>query len=135
MKKYLLIGLITLSINVMATETVTREENNSSKTEQSNSKVLIIDLDKEAEENEQRGAIDDIIKGIIPLGHNDEVTFFGENVLLATPITITIVDKYNKIKKTLIDVFTIKTADLNVGDSIKIRNKRDVLLVEKKVTK
>ena len=38
-------------------------------------------------------------------------------------------------KKTLIDVFTVKSSELDVGDTVVIKNRRGSVLAEKKVKK
>ncbi len=54
---------------------------------------------------------------------------------MARPITIEIKNKLNKVKKTLVDVFTIKSSELAVGDTVVISNRRGDVLAKKKVEK
>ena len=132
MKKYLIAGVILLStVNLFA-----NTNNNSYMTviEERGKKVLVIDLDK-AKEDGKKGGASTLLKGIISIGHNDEVKFIGENTLMTRGITITITSKMNKLKKTLVDVFTIKISDLTVGDTIRIKNKRGKVKVEQKIVK
>ena len=133
MKKYLLLIIIALNLNVMATETTQASENNISKEEKT--KTYIIDLDKERKEADERGIVEDIIKGIIPLGHNDEVTFFGKKVLISRGIKVYINDVYQESIKVIKRTFTLKTADLKVGDKVTVKTKKGTPLVEKKVVK
>ena len=130
MKKYLIAGVILLSTANLFANT------NSYMTviEERGKKVLVVDLDKGKEDGKKGGA-SSILKGIISIGHNDEVKFIGENTLMARGITVTITSKMNKLKKTLVDVFTIKTSELAVGDTIRIKNKRGKVKVEQKVVK
>jgi len=129
MKKYIVVGVILLSTNLFA-----NADTNSYSTviEEQGKKVLVVDLDK-AREDGKKGA-SDILKGIISIGHNDEVKFVGENILTGKKITIIIKSKFNKIKKMLVNVFTIKTSELEVGDTIVIK-KRGKVRVEQKVQK
>lgn len=127
MKKYLLIGLLlAFNINVMAVETHVLSEKKI--------KTLRIDLDKEQKENNERGVVSDIIKGVIPLGHNDEVTFFGKNVLISRGIKIYINGIYQKSIKVVNNMFTLQTSDLKVGDKVTVK-KRNTTLVDKEVVK
>ena len=132
MKKILSIGMLTLTLNAMPTNTTLSNQDNSSKTEK---KRYVIDLDKELKEGKERGGISDIIKGIIPLGHNDEVTFLGKKVLISKGIKVYINDIYQETLKVIKRTLTIKTDNLSVGDVVTIKTKRDKVLVEKKVTK
>ena len=129
MKKYIVVGVILLSTNLFA-----NADTNSYSTviEEQGKRVLVVDLDK-AREDGKKGA-SDILKGIISIGHNDEVKFVGENILTGKKITIIIKSKFNKIKKMLVNVFTIKTSELEVGDTIVIK-KRGKVRVEQKVQK
>ena len=133
MTKYLLLGLLTFNLNVMAKTTVESKENNVSKEEKT--KTYIIDLDKERKEADERGIVEDIIKGIIPLGHNDEVTFIGKKVLISRGIKVYINDVYQESIKVIKRTFTLKTADLKVGDKVTVKTKKGTPLVEKKVVK
>ncbi len=126
MKKQIIAGFIALSMSltVVNADTV-REENGS--------KILVVELDKEGEDNNKGGA-SDILRAVIHIGNNDEVQFMGKNTLMARPITIVIKDKFNNIKKTLVNVFTIKSSELAVGDTVVITNRRKKV-AEKKVEK
>ena len=130
MKKYIIAGVLLLS----TTHLFANSNNYTTVIEERGKKILVIDLDK-AKEDGKKGGASTILKGIISIGHNDEVQFIGENTLMARGITITITSKMNKLKKTLIDVFTIKTSDLAVGDTIRIKNRRGKVKVEQKVKK
>jgi hypothetical protein len=130
MKKYIWIGVL-LSTNLIYSTEIT---NNQSILKQQSSKILIIDLDKELEDG-NKGGVSDIIETIIYIGHNDEVQFMGKNTLMAQPITIVIKDKFNKVKKTLINVFTIKTSELNKDDVIILTNRRDKVIAKKRIQK
>ena len=130
MKKYIIAGVLLLS----TTNLFANSNNYTTVIEERGKKILVIDLDK-AKEDGKKGGASTILKGIISIGHNDEVKFIGENTLMARGITITITSKMNKLKKTLIDVFTIKTSDLAVGDTIRIKNRRGKVKVEQKVKK
>ena len=131
MKKYIWIGVLLLYTNLIYSTEIT---NNQTISEQQSSKILIINLDKELEDG-NKGGVSDIIETIIYIGHNDEVQFIGKNALMAQPITIVIKDKLNKIKKTLIDVFTIKTSELNEDDVIILTNRRDKVIAKKRIQK
>ena len=127
MKKHIVVGFLVLSMHLTVINADTIKEENGVK-------ILVVELDKEGENN-NKGSASDILKAVIHLGNNDEVEFIGKNTLMARPITIEIKDKLNKIKKTLIDVFTIKSSELDVGDTVVIKNRRDSILAEKKVEK
>ena len=129
MKKYIVVGVILFSTNLFAN---TDTNSYSTVIEEQGKRVLVVDLDK-AREDGKKGA-SDILKGIISIGHNDEVKFVGENILTGKKITIIIKSKFNKIKKMLVNVFTIKTSELEVGDTIVIK-KRGKVRVEQKVQK
>ena len=132
MKKEIVIGLILLNINLMATD-IKITDNNLSKEESNISKKrVIINLD---EEGDDRG-IGDIIKGIIPLGHNDEVTFWGKDVvLISSNIKVYINDVYQEAIEVIDGVFTIKASKLNNGDRVTIKSGNGNTLVEKRVEK
>ena len=120
----------------MATDIKINENNSSTVELNISKKTVIIDLDEEDAENEDRGAVDDIIRGIIPLGHNDEVTFWGKDVvLISSNIKVYINDVYQEAIEVIDGVFTIKASKLNDGDTISVKNKNGNTLVEKKVNK
>ena len=131
MKKEIIIGVMLLTTNIFAN---TQVNSYTTIVQERGKKVLVVDLDK-AKEDGKKGGDSTLLKGIISIGHNDEVKFIGENTLMARGITITITSKMNKLKKTLVDVFTIKTSELAVGDTIRIKNKRGKVKVEQKVVK
>lgn len=116
----------------MASETKLSEESNTTKEE---SKKLEIDLDKEKKEAKKRGDAFDIIKGLIPLGHNDEVTFLGKKVLILKPIKLYVNGILKKTIKSTKEILNIKTSELTVGDIVVIKNGKGTKLVEKKVVK
>ena len=135
MKKKILLGVILLNAMLIANNPQLNEDNNRSKTENNQTKKLVINLDEEQEDAEERGVVEDIIKGIIPLGHNDEVTFLGKDVLIATPIKVYINDIYQEAIKVIDGIFTIKASKLKDGDKVTIKNKKGNIVVEKKVEK
>jgi hypothetical protein len=135
MKKEILLGVILLNAMLIANNPQLNEDNNRSKTENNQTKKLVINLDEEQEDAEERGVVEDIIKGIIPLGHNDEVTFLGKDVLIATPIKVYINDIYQEAIKVIDGVFTIKASKLKDGDKVTIKNKKGNIVVEKRVEK
>jgi hypothetical protein len=130
-KKYIIVGVILLTTNLFAN---VNKNSYTTVIAERGKKILVIDLDK-AKEDGKKGGASTLLKGIISIGHNDEVKFIGENTLMARGITITITSKMNKLKKTLVDVFTIKTSELAVGDTIRIKNKRGKVKVEQKIVK
>ena len=136
MKTEILIGLILLNVNLMATDIKINENNSSTVELNISKKTVIIDLDEEDAENEDRGAVDDIIRGIIPLGHNDEVTFWGKDVvLISSNIKVYINDVYQEAIEVIDGVFTIKASKLNDGDMVTIKSGNGNTLVEKKIKK
>ena len=136
MKKEILIGLILLNVNLMATDIKVNDNNSSNEESNKSKKRVIIDLDEEDAENEDRGTVDDIIRGIIPLGHNDEVTFWGKDVvLISSNIKVYINNVYQDAIKVIDGVFTIKASKLNDGDTVTVKNKNGNTIVEKKVEK
>jgi len=136
MKKEILIGLILLNVNLMAMDIKVNENNSSTVESNISKKRVIIDLDEEDAENEDRGAVDDIIRGIIPLGHNDEVTFWGKDVvLISSNIKVYINDVYQEAIEVIDGIFTIKASKLNDGDRVTIKSGNGNTLVEKKVNK
>jgi len=132
MKKEIVIGLILLNINLMATDIKITDNNLSKEESNVSKKSVIINLD---EEGDDRG-IGDIIKGIIPLGHNDEVTFWGKDVvLISSNIKVYINDVYQEAIEVIDGVFTIKASKLNDGDRVTIKSGNGNTLVEKRVEK
>lgn len=129
MKKYIIAGVIALSTNLIASNATMPHE---TIIEERGFKILVIDLDREGEDG-NKGA-SDILRAVIHIGNNDEVQFIGKNTLMARPITI-VIKKLNGAKKTLIDIFTIKTSDLDIGDIVTILDSEDEVLAEKKVEK
>ena len=130
MKKYIILGVIALSVNVMALNQYSLDY---IVLENKEKKVLEIDLDYERE-NGNRGGGADILRAVIYIGNNDEVKFIGNNTLMGRPIIIEIKNKLSVVKKTIVNVFTIKTSDLSVGDTVVIK-KRGKIIAEKKVVK
>jgi len=141
MKKYILLGLIVLGASTIASDVKVVNENNSSEIDSNQTKEpkqekkkVVIDLDKEKKESGLKGDDFKMICGFVKLGHNDEVSFKGKKLFLATPIQLFINGKlYATIRKPK-DIFTLKTSILKVGDIITIKN-RFVTLVKKKVIK
>jgi len=108
---------------------------NASNQETNVSKILTIDLEKEKKPSKERDGTFDIIKGIIPLGHNDEVTFIGKKVLILKPIKLYVNNILKKTIKSTKEILSIKTSELSVGDVVTIKNKKGTTLVRKKVVK
>jgi hypothetical protein len=135
MKKYLLLGLMAFNLNAIGSEISPTSHNKISKEGNNKTKTLIIDLDKEKKDAKERGDAFDIIKGIIPLGHNDEVTFLGKKVLIARPVTLYVNDVLKKTIKNAKEILSIKTSELAVGDTVTIKNRKGTTLVEKKIVK
>ena len=127
MKKYIIVGVIALSTNIFASSA-------NSITEIKNTKVLVIDLDKERKDGNKGGA-SDILKAVIHIGNNDEVQFIGKNTLRSRPITIIIKDKFGEIKDSFVNKFTIKASKLDVGDIVVIKKRRGKPLAEKRIVK
>lgn len=141
MKKQALVGLaIFLVVGCSNKEvqpkhqerTAVVSENNNSQAEK---KSYIIDLDKEIKNDGLKGGAFETLRGLIPLGNNDEVAFVGKKLFIATPIKLYINGKINKTVKFLKGILTIKSSELAVGDSVTIKNRFGVKLVEKKVVK
>ena len=121
-----------LNINISAKETNTIKEINATQegnqTKPSKEK-LIVDLDKEREEQETKGEIEDIIYGILRINeNNDEVSFAGLILADTSDIVIFIKDSTDKIKKTIRNSLTIKTAGLKNGDKVIIKKGKNVLM-------
>jgi len=108
---------------------------NASNQETNVSKILTIDLEKEKKPSKERDGTFDIIKGIIPLGHNDEVTFIGKKVLILKPIKLYVNNILKKTIKSTKEILSIKTSELSVGDVVTIKSKKGTTLVRKKVVK
>ena len=128
-KQILLISLLTFNLNLMASDL------NASNQETNVSKILTIDLEEEKKPSKERDGTFDIIKGIIPLGHNDEVTFIGKKVLILKPIKLYVNNILKKTIKSTKEILSIKTSELSVGDVVTIKNKKGTTLVRKKVVK
>ena len=141
MKKIIIVGvMIVFNVNIVASEIKASEDKNGSKVEQNTtkkSKRHIIDLDKEIKDDGLKGGVIDTIKGFISLANNDEVSFVGKELFIATPIKLYINGKLNETAKFVKGVLTIKTSELAVGDTVTIKNRfsGDKPLVEKKVIK
>jgi hypothetical protein len=134
MRRYITILAILglLNINISAKETNTIKEINATQegnqTKPSKEK-LIVDLDKEREEQETKGEIEDIIYGILRINeNNDEVSFAGQILADTSDIVIFIKDSTDKIKKTIRNSLTIKTAGLKNGDKVIIKKGKNVLM-------
>ena len=134
MRRYITILAILglLNINISAKETNTINEINATQegnqTKPSKEK-LIVDLDKEREEQETKGEIEDIIYGILRINeNNDEVSFAGQILADTSDIVIFIKDSTDKIKKTIRNSLTIKTAGLKNGDKVIIKKGKNVLM-------
>jgi len=140
MKKKLLVGLgisIFLSTGCSNAESqpksdIKKQENKSSKKEK---KKILIDLDKEIKEDGLKGGVFETIRGIIPMGHNDEVSFIGKELFVATPIKLYINGKLKETVEIIKGIFTIKGSEINDGDTITIKNRFGTKLVEKRVKK
>ena len=132
MNKHILIGLIFSSLSIMAT-TVASDSNISQNVQET--KRLVIDLDKEFESNNKGKNQEDELEMTISLGNNDEVSFEGNNTLMAKPITMEIKDSSGKSKEHFVNVYTLKTTSLEDGDMIVISNRRVKNLVKVKIQK
>lgn len=135
MKKILLLTLIAFNLNAVASEISSSSDNNTSKEETNQTKTLVIDLDKEKKDSKERDGAFDIIKGIIPLGHNDEVAFLGKKVLIAKPIKLYVNDVLKRTIRSVKEILSIQTSELAVGDTVTIKNRKGNTLMEKKVVK
>jgi hypothetical protein len=140
MKKKLLVGL-SVSIFLVtgctnkqpqATSVVKYENNNSIKKEK---KKILIDLDKEIKDDGLKGGAFETIRGLIPMGNSDEVSFIGQKLFIATPIKLYINGKLKATIKSIKGMFTIKGSEVNNGDTVTFKNRFGVKLVEKKVVK
>jgi hypothetical protein len=98
-------------------------------------KKIIIDLDKEIKKDGLKGGAFETIRGLIPMGHNDEVSFIGKELFIATPIKLYINDKLKATIKTFKGIFTIKGSEVENGDTITIKNRFGNKMVEKKIKK
>jgi hypothetical protein len=128
MRRYITILAILglLNINISAKEINATQEGNQTKPSK---EKLIIDLDKEREEQETKGEIEDIIYGILRINeNNDEVSFAGQILADTSDIVIFIKDSTDKIKKTIRNSLTIKTAGLKNGDKVIIKKGKNVLM-------
>ena len=143
MKKYIILGLLTLSLNLIATD-VNSIENKNTSTKQS--EKLFFNLDEEAKKerakiDENRGEVLDTLRGIIKIssGNNDEVTFFGKELFKNKPIIVIVRDELDNIKDTIknimSDTISIKASKLDDEDSIIIKDNSGKVLVEKRVSK
>lgn len=134
MRRYItilaILGLLNINISAKETNTIkeinTTQEGNQTKPSK---EKLIIDLDKEREEQETKGEIEDIIYGILRINeNNDEVSFAGQILADTSDIVIFIKDSTDKIKKTIRNSLTIKTAGLKNGDKVIIKKGKNVLM-------
>ena len=143
MKKQVLIGLAVFLVvgcsnnNITPSPIVKNQENkvvvsNSKKEEP---KKFLIDLDKEVKDDGLKGGVLETIRGLIPMGHNDEVSFIGKKLFIATPIKLYINGKWKATVKSIKGMFTIKGSEVKNGDKVVIKNRFDVKLVEKEVVK
>jgi len=143
MKKKLLVGLCVSIFLVTGcsepqpkssvTNQQSRVDENKSRTQKP--KKIIIDLDKEIKDNGLKGGVFDTIRGFIPMGHNDEVSFIGKELFVATPIKLYINGKLKETIKSIKGIFTIKGSEVNNGDTVTIKNRFGTKLVEKRVKK
>ena len=135
-KKLLVVGvsifLVTGCVNQEPKPNMTVKDRNISSQK---SKRIIIDLDKEIKDDGLKGGVFDTIRGIIPMGHNDEVSFIGKELFVATPIRLYINGKLKATIKSIKGFFTIKGSEVNDGDTVTIKNRFGTKLVEKRVEK
>jgi len=125
------ISLIT-TVNLNANDHNITTENNQSKS--INKTTLVINLDKE-QEQKRGGKVEDIIRGMLTIGdNNDEVTFVGKLLANASNIIIIIQDSTGKIKQTIKNSLTIKTDWLENMDMVIIK-KDNKTIVKKEVKK
>jgi len=134
MKHYILSLLLlaltacsTLSTTATKSPTVTRENNNS--------KIILIDVDKElnAEGEGLREKDTLIIDAPLYIGDNDEVSFKGEYLQKASPIKVKIGDN-DEVSFTG-DHYTIKTLKLHNGEMIQMQDKEGNTFVEVEIIK
>ena len=143
MKKQILIGLALFLVvgcsdkNISPSPIVKKQENrtvvNNSKKEKP--KKIIIDLDKETKDDGLKGGVFETIFGSILMGNNDEVSFIGKELFIATPIKLYINGKWKATVKSVKGIFKIKGSEVNDGDVVTIENRFKKKLVEKKVVK
>lgn len=112
------------------THIVKQEDNNNSN---HSKKTYIIDLDKEVKDDGLKGGVFETIHGFIYKGNNDEVSFIGKKLFIATPIKLYINGKINETTKLIKGVLTIKTSELAAGDTVVIKNRFGTKLVEQEV--
>ena len=67
--------------------------------------------------------------------YNDEVSFIGKELFVATPIKLYINGKLKETIKSIKGIFTIKGSEVNNGDTVTIKNRFGTKLVEKRVKK
>ena len=121
------VGILSSDITTATKESNSTQENNQSKTVKKT--ALIVDLDKELKEQESKGKTDNIVYGMLSFGdNNDEVAFVGTMLVEASNTIIVIEDSSGKIKRTITNSLTIKTAWLESGDKVIIKKEEKVIL-------
>ena len=143
MKKQVLIGLTVFLVvgcsnnNITPSPIVKNVENRTvvSSSKKEEPKKILIDLDKEIKDDGLKGGVFETIRGLIPMGNNDEVSFSGEKLFIATNIKLYINGKLKATIKSAKGIFTIKGSEVNDGDKIVITNRFKKKLIEKEIVK
>ena len=143
MKKQLFMGLVLLLVvgcshnSVTPSPSVKNQENQAVSSHSTNKKPkkILIDLDKEVKENGLKGGDFETIRGLILMGHNDEVSLKGEKLFMATPIRLYINGKLKATINSFEDMFKINGLEVNNGDVVVIKNRFNVELVNKRIVK
>ena len=143
MKKQVLIGLTVFLVvgcsnnNITPSPIVKNVENRTvvSSSKKEEPKKILIDLDKEIKDDGLKGGVFETIRGLIPMGHNDEVSFSGKKLFIATDIKLYINGKWKATLKSAKGIFTIKGSEVNDGDKIVITNRFKKKLIEKEIVK
>ena len=143
MKKQVFMGLTVILVVGCSNKTIApspmikNQENRAvvNKSKNQKPKKILIDLDKEIKDDGLKGGVFETIRGLIPMGHNDEVFFKGEKLFIATDIKLYINGKLKSTIKSVKGMFTIKGSEVNDGDRVVIKNRFNVKLMDKKVVK
>jgi len=99
-------------------------------------KRFLIDVDKEIKKSSLKGLILGSTKeDILSIGNNDEVSFVGKEVFLATPIYLLINGERKKIILSSEDELVVKGSRVTDGDTIVIKNRFGKQLIKRKVEK
>lgn len=130
MRKQILIGLSVSIFLVMGCSNQVSQPTLDTKVEK---KRIVIDLDKEIKEDGLKGGTFETIRGSISLGNNDEVAFIGDELFIATPVSLYNNGNLQSSIKSAKGMFIIRTMELKKGDVITIKNRFGTTLVEKRV--